>query len=141
MSANSSFCLSIGCVLAALCELAGYALRFCWALLLPKAMLAARLVAAESQLAVAVNRPGGKRRRRLFTPAFRILWVALSKLLNQSHLEGLLREYLEHYYHTARPHQGLGGETPVPQAPGGEGELISMPVVGGLHHRYYRAAA
>ena len=62
-------------------------------------------------------------------------------VLSQGHLERLLREYLEHYYHTARPHQGLAGETPVPQAPGGEGELISMPVVGGLHHRYYRAAA
>ena len=63
--------------------------------------------------------------------------------LNQAHLERLLREYLAQYYHTARPHQGLGGETPVPQpgAPTGQGELISGPVLGGLHHRYYRAAA
>ncbi len=62
-------------------------------------------------------------------------------VLNQRHLERLLREYLEQYYHVARPHQGLKGETPVPQAPPGEGELISVPVLGGLHHRYYRAAA
>ena len=62
-------------------------------------------------------------------------------VLSQGHLERLLREYLEHYYHTARPHQGLGGETPVQGALQGEGKLISVPVVGGLHHRYYRAAA
>ena len=47
----------------------------------------------------------------------------------------------EAHYHIARPHQGLAGETPVPQAPPGKGELISVPVLGGLHHRYYRAAA
>jgi len=62
-------------------------------------------------------------------------------VLNQAHLERLLREFIEDYYHTARPHQGLAGETPRPQAPPGEGELISIPVVGGLHHRYCRAAA
>ena len=51
-------------------------------LLLPKAMLAARILAAESQLAVALNRSGGSRRRRhQFTPAFRMLWVAISKVL------------------------------------------------------------
>jgi transposase InsO family protein len=37
-------------------------------------------------------------------------------VLNQRHLERLLREYLARYYHAARPHQGLGGEMPVPQA-------------------------
>jgi len=62
-------------------------------------------------------------------------------VLNQRHLERLLREFVEDYYHPARPHQGLAGETPLPQAPPGKGALISIPVVGGLHHRYYRAAA
>jgi len=62
-------------------------------------------------------------------------------VLNQRHLERLLKEFVEDYYHTARPHQGLAGGTPLPQAPPGKGELVSVPVLGGLHHRYYRAAA
>ena len=62
-------------------------------------------------------------------------------VLNQRHLERLLKEFLEDYYHTARPHRGLGGETPVSPPPPAKGELISVPVLGGLHHRYYRAAA
>jgi transposase InsO family protein len=66
-------------------------------------------------------------------------------VLGQWHLERVLREYLEDYYHIARPHQGLGGETPM-RVEGaninpGEGELIAIPVVGGLHHRYHRRAA
>jgi len=62
-------------------------------------------------------------------------------VLNHAHLERLLREFIQGYYHIARPHQGLGGETPVQETLHGEGELISIPVLGGLHHRYYRAAA
>jgi hypothetical protein len=62
-------------------------------------------------------------------------------VLNQAHLERLLKEFIEGYYHTGRPHQGPAGGPPVPQAPPGEGELICVPVVGGIHHRYYRAAA
>jgi len=62
-------------------------------------------------------------------------------VLSQGHLERLLREYLDQYYHTARPHQGLGGETPTMALLDGGGELVSVPVVGGLHHRYYRVAA
>jgi transposase InsO family protein len=62
-------------------------------------------------------------------------------VLNQRHLERLLRDYLEQYYHSARPHQGLGGETPAGESLDGDGELISVPMVGGLHRRYYRAAA
>ena len=362
MSTVSSFYFTARCILRALCELARYALRFGWVMVLPKARLAARVLAAESQLAIELNRGGGKRHRCQFTPAFRLLWVALSKLLDgweglvrlmkpetvtrwhttafrlfwrwrsrpgrppipdelqqlirrlsrenplwgpdrirdmllllgyevacaetirkymakprkprspsttwltflrnhldcswaidfftvntlgfqtlyvflvldharrevlhfavtphptmewviqqlreatpfgkqpryvfrdndgifgygvraflercgieevrtayespwqnpyvermigtlrrellhhvivlsQGHLERLLREYLDQYYHTARPHQGLGGETPALAVLEGEGELISVPVVGGLHHRYYRAAA
>jgi hypothetical protein len=84
MSTVSSFLFTVGYVLGAVWELARYALRFCWALLLPRALLAARVLAAESQLAVALNHTGvsGKHRRHQFTPAFRIVWVVLSKLLD-----------------------------------------------------------
>ena len=74
---------SVGYLLGALCELAGYASKFCLALLLPRAVLAARLLAAQSQLTTQLNRPEGRRsRRRRFTPAFRLLWVVLSRLLD-----------------------------------------------------------
>ena len=83
MSTVSSFLFTAGYVLGAVRELARYAFRFCWALVLPKAQLAARVLAAESQLAVELYRSGGsKRRGRQFTPAFRLLWVALSKVLD-----------------------------------------------------------
>ena len=65
-------------------------------------------------------------------------------ILSQSHLERLLREFIEAYYHVARPHQGLQGETPIPQAKpefSGPSKLVSIPVLGGLHHRYVRVAA
>ena len=64
--------------------------------------------------------------------------------LSQSHLERLLREFIEDYYHIERPHQGLGGETPVPHevpAVSGPTRLVSTPVLGGLHHTYRRVAA
>jgi transposase InsO family protein len=66
-------------------------------------------------------------------------------VLNEPHLERLLREFIEEYYHVARPHQGLGGDTPIPtQSPpdlDGPTTLVATPVLGGLHHRYQRRAA
>ena len=66
-------------------------------------------------------------------------------VLNEEHLKRLLKEFMEEYYHRARPHQGLHGDTPVPSAkpePAADGSrLVSIPVVGGLHHRYVRVAA
>jgi len=66
-------------------------------------------------------------------------------VLSQSHLERLLQEFITEYYHVARPHQGLMGDTPMPhERPSdisGPGKLISIPVLGGLHHRYVRVAA
>jgi len=82
MSTVSSFLFRAGYVLGAAWELARYALGFCWALLLPKALLAARVLAAESQLGVELNRSGRRDRRHQFTPAFRLLWAALSKVLD-----------------------------------------------------------
>jgi putative transposase len=66
-------------------------------------------------------------------------------VLNQTHLDRLLREYIDEYYHVARPHQGLEGEAPVPhdkhESITAPTKLISIPVVGGLHHHYVRVAA
>lgn len=66
-------------------------------------------------------------------------------VLRQGHLERLLREFIDEYYHVARPHQGLDGDTPIPQTkpPGisSPSKLIAIPVLGGLHHRYVRVAA
>jgi len=64
--------------------------------------------------------------------------------LSQSHLEQLLREFIGEYYHGERPHQGLGGETPVRHETAqvsGPTRLVSRPVLGGLHHTYRRVAA
>jgi hypothetical protein len=66
-------------------------------------------------------------------------------VLGQGPLERMLREFIEEYYHVARPHQGLAGDTPIPHAMppdiSGPGKLVSIPVLGGLHHRYARIAA
>jgi transposase InsO family protein len=66
-------------------------------------------------------------------------------VLGQGHLERLLQEFIEEYYHVARPHHGLGGDTPVLQTKQpqilGPSRLISIPIIGGLHHRYVRVAA
>jgi hypothetical protein len=32
-------------------------------------------------------------------------------VLNEEHLQRLLKEFIEGYYHLARPHQGLNGDT------------------------------
>jgi hypothetical protein len=83
MSTVSTFVLSARHILGSVWELARYALRFSWALLMPKALLASRPVVLESQLAVELSgSDGGRMRRRQFSPAFRMLWVVLSKLLD-----------------------------------------------------------
>ena len=66
-------------------------------------------------------------------------------ILSQGHLERLLQEFIQEYYHQARPHQGLEGDTPIPQETplkiSGPSKLVSIPILGGLHHRYVRVAA
>ena len=51
-----------------------------------------------------------------------------------------LREYFA-YYHRSRLHLSLGKDSPDPRSVQAEGEVVAIPEVGGLHHRYERRAA
>jgi transposase InsO family protein len=64
-------------------------------------------------------------------------------VINKRHLRWLLRRYVNEYYHPCRTHLSLGKDAPEPRAvePPEAGEVIELPVVGGLHHRYTRQAA
>jgi hypothetical protein len=67
----------------------------------------------------------------------------LDKLLiiNQAHLRRVMRGYIE-YFNTARPHQGLDQQIPVPKTPHETtGPVCSRNVLGGIIHDYYRDAA
>jgi hypothetical protein len=66
-------------------------------------------------------------------------------ILSERQLLRLLREYIV-YHHDDRPHLGLGKETPskreVMSKPSGTARVVSLPRLGGLHHRYeWREAA
>jgi len=63
-------------------------------------------------------------------------------IFNEQHLRRVLREYFD-YYHRSRTHLGLNKDCPEPRAvePPDMGAIASEPVLGGLHHRYFRRAA
>ena len=63
-------------------------------------------------------------------------------IINERHLQRILGSYLD-YYHGSRTHLSLGKNTPYgrPVQPAITGKVISLPKVGGLHHRYERLAA
>ena len=65
-------------------------------------------------------------------------------ILHEKQLSRLLKAYAM-YFNQARPHQGLGQRIPEPamrSAPPANqpGQVLSDPVLGGLHHDYRRAA-
>jgi transposase InsO family protein len=64
-------------------------------------------------------------------------------VLNESHLKRLMNEYVR-YYHDDRTHLALAKGTPAGREAAKSGEVgnrfITMPRVGGLHHRYDLAA-
>jgi transposase InsO family protein len=62
-------------------------------------------------------------------------------VLGERHLLGLVRQHVA-YYNNDRPHMALGGDAPVTRNgdPPTSGNVIALPRVGGLHHRYSRAA-
>ena len=60
--------------------------------------------------------------------------------LNETHLKRLLTDYV-HYYHEDRTHLGLRKETPTGRTRSlDSGLIIARARLGGLHHRYDRAA-
>jgi putative transposase len=63
-------------------------------------------------------------------------------VFNQSSLSRHLQSFLD-YYHRSRCHLSLAKETPEPRPvqPPEQGRVVSLPQVGGLHHRYERRAA
>jgi putative transposase len=64
-------------------------------------------------------------------------------VLDERHLRRVLREYIDGYYHPTRTHLSLGKDAPIPRPvqPPSMGKVVSLPVLGGLHHRYERRAA
>jgi hypothetical protein len=60
--------------------------------------------------------------------------------VNETHLKRLLTEYV-HYYHEDRTHLGLHKGTPNGRVRSAlSGRVTAIPRIGGLHHRYDRAA-
>ena len=61
-------------------------------------------------------------------------------ILSERRLHWVMKEY-KGYFNHARPHQGIGQTIPCQPVQGAEPpkrvELISRPVLGGLHHDYY----
>ena len=65
-------------------------------------------------------------------------------ILNEKQLHRLLKNYVQ-YFSQARPHQGLRQRIPEPlllsaPSPNQSGQVLSFPVLGGLHHDYQKAA-
>ena len=65
--------------------------------------------------------------------------------LNKRRLEKLLGQYINNYYNTARPHQGIGGKAPIEKPTYVPVDIENFkikatPVLNGLHHTYERAA-
>jgi putative transposase len=62
-------------------------------------------------------------------------------IFSEDHLRRLLAEYVR-YYNESRTHMSLGGNSPIPRKvePPSKGDVVAVPYLGGLHHRYARAA-
>lgn len=63
-------------------------------------------------------------------------------VLNGQHLRQMLSNYLA-YYHQDRTHRSLDQDCPLsrPVEPPDQGNIVALPLLGGLHHRYTRQAA
>jgi transposase InsO family protein len=65
-------------------------------------------------------------------------------VLSERQLHRVLTEFVT-YFNRSRPHQGIGQKSPTPAdaaapRPRGTQRIVAVPVLGGLHHDYRRAA-
>jgi transposase InsO family protein len=62
-------------------------------------------------------------------------------VLGERHLLRLVRDHAA-YYNADRPHMSLNRDAPLTRAvePPSAGAIVALPRIGGLHHRYVRAA-
>ena len=63
-------------------------------------------------------------------------------VLGENHLRRLMQQYVR-YYNKSRRHSSLEANSPIPREvdPPERGRVVAEPVLGGLHHRYFRRAA
>ena len=62
-------------------------------------------------------------------------------ILNAAHLRRVLQVYIDDYYNVARPHQGIGQQTPIPRKqPVNTGTVQRRKVLGGIISDYYRSS-
>lgn len=65
-------------------------------------------------------------------------------ILGERYLRRVLREYVEAYFNAARPHQGLRQQIPGARLhhcrTPADGNVVAIPILGGLHHDYQLAA-
>lgn len=71
-------------------------------------------------------------------------WERLGHLIviGERHLRRVLASYFDSY-HCSRTLLSLGKDSPIPRPveSANAGEVIALPQIGGLHHRYERLAA
>lgn len=58
-------------------------------------------------------------------------------VLGEAHLRGILTKYAA-YYNKLRTHRSLNKDSPIHRAIQHRGSIVSIPVLGGLHHHYCR---
>jgi transposase InsO family protein len=58
-------------------------------------------------------------------------------VLNAEHLRRILAKYVT-YYNDVRTHVSLGKDAPCGRPIERFGDIVSYPILGGLHHRYAR---
>jgi transposase InsO family protein len=62
------------------------------------------------------------------------------KLLNESHLRSILKDYFS-YYNKYRTHLGINKDSPEGRPTQSDGVIYKVPAVNGLHHVYFRKVA
>jgi hypothetical protein len=60
-------------------------------------------------------------------------------ILGEAHLRRILRAYAD-YYNRARTHLALDKDAPLGRPVHAIGQVVTIPLLGGLHHQYARMA-